>query len=109
MHDPVTVVADADLSTEPLPGTLLEWGWTDRKRGLWSALVRVRTPQHLRFERWIDGRDLRHQSTAQSQTSCATSESIDANSARRSCAAGSWVVEVHRWGTIRDGTQRHLL
>lgn len=61
MHDPVTVdpAAVADLSTEPLPGTLLDWRWTDRERGRWTALVRVRTPQNLAYERWIAGEYLR--------------------------------------------------
>ncbi len=61
MHDPVTVApaAVADLSTEPLPGTLLEWRWTDRERGRWAGLVRVRTPTALQYERWIGGEHLR--------------------------------------------------
>ncbi len=61
MHHPVTVApaAVADLSTEPLPGTLLEWRWGDREAGRWTALVRVRTPQHLAYERWIAGEHLR--------------------------------------------------
>ncbi len=68
MHDPVTVdpAAVADLSTEPLPGTLLDWRWSDRQRGQWTALVRVRTPQHLAYERWIDGEHLRRVSPANS-------------------------------------------
>lgn len=61
MHDPVTVAAAAvdDLTSEPLPGVLLDWRWTDREAGRWAALVRVRTPQNLAYERWIDGRHLR--------------------------------------------------
>ena len=61
MHDPVTVdpAAVPDLASEPLPGVLLEWRWRDREAGRWMALVRLRTPQHLQFERWVAGEHLR--------------------------------------------------
>ncbi len=63
MHDPVTVAADAvsDLSVggEPLPGLLGAWRGSAREAGRWMALVRVRTPQNLAYERWVDGEHVR--------------------------------------------------
>jgi len=68
VHDPVVVdpAAVPDLGTEPLPGVLLDWRWSDRQRGQWRALVLVLTPQHLRFERWIAGEHLRRLSPTNS-------------------------------------------
>ena len=63
MYDPLTVaaVAVADLTTgvEPLPAALLSWRWSDQEHGRWLALLRVRTPSLLQYERWVDGEYVR--------------------------------------------------
>ncbi len=65
VHDPVTVdpAAVADLSAEPLSGLLVAWRWSDREKGRWAALVRVRTPQNLAYERWVAGEHVRRAAT----------------------------------------------